>query len=106
MSDKPTSKPPVETIPSVADGLSAIASAHAPFVFFDFAANFGFTNGIANITLEVVRHMSGGAIDNTVMRDRVVVAHLRMGPGGLASLKHAISGIELLANPAHEGKSN
>lgn len=106
MIGKPASVPdsrPVETIPSVQDELSALGSANAPFLYFDIAATYGFNNGIANITLEAIRHLSVGG---SVMQDRVVVAHMRMGPLALQSLKQAIAGIELLAIPAEGGKSN
>jgi hypothetical protein len=91
-------------IPSVSGEVSAIASAHAPFIYFDGAPNFGAIGGIANITLEAVRHNSVGG---KVLFDRVTVAHLRMGLGALQSLKEAIAGIELiLAKPPTEGKPN
>jgi hypothetical protein len=105
MVDEPTSKPPViETIPSITGEVSAIASAHAPFIYFDGAANFGIAAGVANITLEALRHTSVGS---QVMRDRVVVAHLRMSIPALRSLKDAIDGIELITSPSpQEGKAN
>jgi hypothetical protein len=84
MADKPAPKPPVETIPSVAGEISAIASAHAPFIFFDGAANFGINGGIANITLEAIRHVSAGG---GVLQDRVIVAHLRMVPPDFKALE-------------------
>lgn len=89
---------PVEQIPSVEGGLSATASAHAPFIYCDNAPNFGLRNGIANISLEVIRFTT---MDDavTVKADRVTVAHLRMSLEALRSLKAAIEGIELLARP-------
>ena len=98
MVDKPATKLPIEIIPSVEGGVSAIASANAPFLYFDGAANFGYLGGIANITLEAVRHIS---LDGTnVSRDRVMVAHLRMSLSALMSLKAAITGIEnLISDP-------
>ena len=54
MSDKTNVKPPVEVIPSVAGEISAIASAHAPFLYIDNASAFGYFNGIVRITLEAV----------------------------------------------------
>jgi hypothetical protein len=98
MADESGPKPPVvEMIPGVAGEVSAIASANAPFIYFDGAANFGFAHGVANITLEALRYTSVG---NQLLRDRVVVAHLRMNAPALQSLKDAIAGIELIANPS------
>lgn len=97
MSDDTNAKPPVETIPGVEGGISEIASAHAPFLYFDIATNFGFNNGIVNVTLETVRYMSAG---QKVALDRVVVAHLRMSIPAVRSLKAAVDGALLLASPA------
>jgi hypothetical protein len=97
MSDDTNAKPPVETIPGVEGGISEIASAHAPFLYFDIATNFGFNNGIVNVTLETVRYMSAG---QKVTLDRVVVAHLRMSIPAASSLKAALDGALLLASPA------
>ena len=88
MSDKPDAKPPVETIPSVFGEVSAIASAHAPFIYFDGAPNFGANGGIANITLEAIRHTSVGG---KVLFDRVTVAHLRMGINALQGLSTTVA---------------
>jgi hypothetical protein len=100
-------KPPlfVEQIPSVAGGISAMASANAPFIYFDGVPNYGFNGQIANITLEVVRFVSvPGPITPQV--DRVSVAHLRMTLDAMRSLKNAIEGIEAMAHPVPEGAKN
>ncbi|WP_294537124.1 hypothetical protein [uncultured Rhodoblastus sp.] len=76
--------------------LSLIGSASAPFVYFEGAPTFGFDGAIGNITLEAITHI---ATDDRVVSERRVVAHLRMGAKGLASLKRAIESIELMANP-------
>jgi hypothetical protein len=100
---KPTIVTPVatENIPSVAGAISAIASAQAPFIYFEGVPNYGFNFGIANMSLEVVRFTPTGA--SGVLADRVTVAHLRMGAEALKSLKAAIEGIELLMQPAAGG---
>ena len=97
-------KPPVfvEQIPSVPGSLSAIASANAPFIYFDGVPNFGFNNGIANLTLEVIRFSNTAIGTGTVHADRVSVGHLRMNLVAVRSLKGALEGIELLANPVLE----
>lgn len=48
MADDPNPKPPVEVIPSVQGGISAIGSAHAPFLYFEDASAFGVLNPAAN----------------------------------------------------------
>lgn len=97
MSQHANVTPPVEVIPSQAGEISGIASAHAPFLYFDNTPTFGCQNGIVNITLEAVRHM---AVGNTATNDRVVVAHLRMSIPAARALKAAIDGALLLAIPA------
>ncbi len=83
-------QPVTEQIPSVPNGLSGIASANAPIIFFDEAPNAGFYNGIAHITLEAHRFLNNGA----PMNDRMIVAHLRMNLQALAALKNAITEAE------------
>ena len=92
MADKPKRPSTVETASSVHSGLSAIASANAPVIFFDNVANFGSYKGIAHLTLIVTRFLPGS--DGKPVRDYAVAAHLRMPFPALASLKEAISGIE------------
>lgn len=86
--------------PGTRGGVCALASAAAPFVYFDRAPNFGFNGAVANISLEAVRFTvpSEGA---EVVTDRVTVAHLRMTLDAMRSLKTAIEGIERLAEAAH-----
>jgi hypothetical protein len=103
MNDQPDERPVVERIPSRDKEVSAIASASAPFLYFDGAPNFGFYGGIANVTLEAIRHTS---VDGAVLRDRVAVAHLRMGLEALQSLRSALDGIILLATPKPEGQAH
>jgi hypothetical protein len=103
MPDETAAPTPVEIIPSLQGQVSAIASASAPFVYSDIAQTFGFNSGVANITLEAIRFLVIGA---KPPNDRVMVAHLRMSVAGLASLKNAINGIELLATLAPDDKSN
>ncbi len=106
MADESTPKPPVivEQIPSVAGSLSALASAHAPFIYFDAAPNFGLNGGIANVSLEVVRFIPNPGSPG-VFTDRVTGAHLRMSLDAVRSLKAAIEGIELMAVPAQGAKN-
>jgi hypothetical protein len=98
MADEPAMSPPVPQIP-----LSTIGSAVAPVIYFEGAPNFGFNEGVANITLEALVYSS---VNGAIITERQTVAHLRMSAQGLARLKNAIAGIELLANPAPEGRAN
>jgi hypothetical protein len=94
MNDKPNEPPVIEIIPGRAGEISAIASASAPFLYFDGAPNYGFYGGIANVTLEAIRHTSSAG---SVWKDRVIVAHLRMSLEAAESLKAALEGVLLLA---------
>ncbi len=98
MADETTPKPLViEQFPSVAGGLSALASAQAPFIYFDAAPNFGLNGGVANLSLEVVRFTPNAGMAG-VNADRVTVAHLRMSLEGVRSLRAALDGIERIAS--------
>jgi hypothetical protein len=95
MADEPGANPP---IPPLAEASSALA----PIIYFDIAPVFGFSNGIASITLETLVHSS---IDGGIIHaERRIVAHLRMNTFALESLKRAINGLHLAAEPT-EGKT-
>jgi hypothetical protein len=97
----------VENIPSVAGGISAIASAQAPFIYFENAPFFGFLNGVGKIAIEASRQIAqapqGG---QGVLFDRVLVAHLVGNIPALKSLRAAIDGVILMAEPKAEGRAN
>ena len=99
MADDPNPKPPVEIIPSVQGGISAIGSAHAPLLYFDAASAFGVRNGVVRITLEADRIFPTGGGGEAAAVDRVVVAHLRMSAPAAMSLKAAIEGVLLIEAP-------
>jgi len=96
-------KSPAEVIPSTRGSMSAVASSHAPFLYFENAPLFGHLNGTIRITLEAARDLHGPSGEVTM--DRVVVAHLRMNIPAARSLKAAIEGALLLALPAPSGSS-
>jgi hypothetical protein len=48
---------------------------HAPFIFYEAAPAFGFTNGVVNITLSALRTYGGR--NGAVVNEQVVVAYLR-----------------------------
>ena len=104
MTDETTVKAPsplpTETIPAKHGEVSAIASATAPFLYFDGVPNFGVNNGIVNLTLEALRFQSvGGAIRT----DRIIVAHVRCSSAAATSLRDSINGaLQLIAAPKPE----
>ena len=110
---KPASKPApqaeakprtaTEQIPGQAGGISALASANAPFIYFDGSPNFGTHDGVLNISLEAIRYTP---VDGDIMTDRVVVAHLRMGMKAAQSLKLALEKVILLATPVGSAERN
>jgi hypothetical protein len=97
--------PQVETIPSVQHGISAIASAHAPFIYFEDAPAFGHRNGVIRITLTAGRDIPlPPAVE--AGHDWVVVCHLRMSVFAALSLKSAIDRALLLGAPVASGSSD
>ena len=105
MADNPRVPPPVELIPSVSGGISAIASAHAPFLYFEDAIAFGHLGGIIRVTLTASRDIPAPEAPSP-RSDSVVVAHLRMNVPAALSLKAALEGALLLAAPAQSEAKN
>ncbi len=102
MTDKADPKAPV---PAGFLPFSDLASAHAPFLYFEDVPTFGLLNGIVRVTLEASRLYSVSPQDGATA-DRVVVAHLRMSIPAALSLKAAIEGALLLAAQAHSDARN
>ena len=94
----------VESIPSVQGGLSGLASAHAPFLYFENAPAFGTMNGIIKVTLTATRDLPQP--NNKIASDHVVVAHLRMNLAAARALKAALEGAILLASPSPTDMTN
>jgi hypothetical protein len=107
MADEPAMTLPIQTevIPARAGEISAIASASAPFVYFENARFFGFFNGIGQVTLEANRLMAT-TFDGQIAIDRVLVAHLRGNLPAIRGLRAALDGILLMAEPKPEGPTN
>jgi hypothetical protein len=105
MADEPSTKSPVvtEIIPSQADQVSGIGSSGAPFIYTDWISAFGHNAGVATFTLEALRHMSVG---DKILRDRVVVAHLRMPIHTMMALKASIEQVELMLKPSASTEKN
>jgi len=91
-------KPPVETIPSTEASISALASAHAPILYFEEVPVFGHFQGLIRMTLTAARILP--TEDEKVAIDYAVVAHLRMSIASAHALKEAIEKALLLAAPA------
>jgi hypothetical protein len=68
---------------------------HAPFILFESAPVFGFTNGVINITLSANRSYAGP--DGAVVNEQIVVAYLRGNIPAALNLKQAIGNALLLA---------
>jgi hypothetical protein len=98
MADDPDTRPKEGDIIPVSD------TPHAPFIFYEGAPAFGFTNGVVNITLAAGRILVGS--DSSPVNDHVVVAYLRGNVQAALSLRKAIDGALLLAAPTQEGKAN
>lgn len=103
---KPTVPLPVKNLPGGGDDIYAIASAQAPFLYFEDAPFFAFVNGVGKITIEAAK--LGAASEGTqgVQNNRVLVAHLVGNIIALKSLRAAIDGIILMAEPKPEGPAN
>ena len=97
MADNANPRPKEGTILPVSD------TPHAPFIFYEVAVAFGFTNGVINITLSANRTWIG---PEGVMNDQVVTAYLRGNVQAALSLRAAIDNALLLAAPTAEGKAN
>jgi hypothetical protein len=90
MTDNPDAHPKVSTTLRLAD------TPHAPFIFYENAPLFGFTNGIVNVTLSAFHTWSG---PNGIVNEQVAVAHLRGNVQAAMSLRNAIEQALLLAAP-------
>ena len=77
---------------------------HAPFIFYENAPAFGFTNGVINVTLSANRTWVGP--EGNAMNEQVVIAYLRGNVEAALSLRQAIDKALLLATPTQEGKAN
>ena len=105
MIEKSDSRQPIETIPSANGGISALASANAPFIYFENAPFYGLFNGIGQITLEANRNFGADA-DGSPRVDRAIVAHLRGNIQAFIGLRAALDGIILMAQPKPDSPAN
>jgi len=106
MTDEPAGKPPVEIIPSVAGEISGIASASASFIYFEAAPFYGLINGVGKIAISASRQGAKDTTGGGVLSDHVLVAHLVGNLAAIRSLRAALDGILLMAEPKPEGPTN
>jgi hypothetical protein len=95
MADEPAAFAPAQTI----------TGADAPFIYFEEARFFGVIGGVGKIALSATRQ-KGGTPDGNVLFDHVFVGHLVGNLGAVRSLRAALDGILLLAEPKPEGPAN
>jgi hypothetical protein len=77
---------------------------HAPFIFYEGAPAFGYSNGVINLTLAATRTCVGP--DGAPKNDLVVVGYLRGNIQAAINLRQSIDAALLMAAPATEGKPN
>jgi hypothetical protein len=77
---------------------------HAPFIFYEAAPAFGFTNGVINITLSA--HRTYGGPGGAIVNEQVVVAYLRGNIPAALNLRQAIDNALLLAAPTRQDKAS
>ena len=87
----------VESIPSRNEGVSALASANAPVIYFDLASAWVLKDGVVAITLEMSRYMTA---PTGPAQDFAVSAHLRMGLEAARGLRQALEDVEKYATEA------
>jgi len=102
MADNPEARPEKVTGLPIT-GLPISDSPHAPFIFYENAPAFGFTNGVVNITLSAHRTQAG---PEGVINEQVVVAYLRGNIPAALSLRRAIDSALLLATPTGQDKAS
>jgi hypothetical protein len=83
--------------------LPPLASSGAPFIYTDWIGAYGNTGGVATFTLEAMRNLTVG---DKVVRDRVVVAHLRMPIQTMIDLKNSIEQLVLMLKAPSSTKKN
>ena len=91
--EAPAPKPQPQPVAPPAPLIENVA---APFLYFDRCPNFGYNEGICNVTLEATRF---SAVGQVVASERVQVAHLRMSRTAALRLKDAIDKVLLMGQP-------
>lgn len=86
----------VERLPSAVGEISALASAHAPLLFFDEVSFCSVDKGVAGVTLTASRQIAF-LPNGSVASDRVIVATLRASLPAMLALRATIDEIERMA---------
>ena len=86
-----------EVRPAQAPAIPVSDAPHAPFIFYEGAPAFGFTNGVVNVTLSANRTYGGPG--GVAVNEQIVVAYLRGNVPAALSLRRAIDNALLLAAP-------
>ena len=86
-----------ETIPSAPGHISALASANAPFLFFNDAPFAGHEDGVCSVTLTASRLVATMQNGKGASADLAVVAHLRCSFPALKRLRKMIDDLVLHA---------
>jgi hypothetical protein len=76
----------------------------APIVYFDGATNFGWNNGIVNVTLAANRYLPDTA-SGGVVGDVIIVSHLRCTTAAAIDLRAALDKALLIGVPT-DGQIN
>lgn len=104
MSDNQPKRLVTEFIPSKEGDISGLASANAPFIYFENAPAYGVLSGTIRVTLTASRVMP--ISDQEVKIDHVVVAHLRMNAVSARLLKDTLEKVLLVAAESTPNKAN
>ena len=105
MTDKPANLMVAQTVPVTRTTHPVALNADAPLLYFENAPCYGLMNGIGQITLEAAKLLGVDAGGKPII-DRAIVAHLRGNLPAMKSLRAALDGIILLAEPRRDGPAN
>ena len=77
--------------------LAVLRSSQAPLIFFEAASTYGVQFGVCRVTLEAAEPVP---MEEGVVRERRVVAHLRFPVATIATLRVALDRIEAQLKPS------
>jgi len=81
-------------MPDAPAKLTVTDTGMAPYIYFEGAPNFGFTNGIINVTLAANRHL---LTDGAPVSEVVATAQLRCNVPAALELRNVLDAALLLA---------
>jgi hypothetical protein len=91
---------PESPVPTGPPRLTVTDTGIAPYIYFEGAPNFGFSNGIVTVILAANRHLLR---DGAPVTSVVATAHLRCNVPAAVELRIALDGALLLAARTHGG---